>query len=208
MDEVGELKFQIIAGEPAVDFVNTLDNRPVPERLKELLNSYEELIDWATQSGLMNPAQRSRLLQAVARNNRGASAALSHAIVLRECLFRIFTDVAAGRAPSKGDLQTLNGYLGEAMSHLQLKASGKALRLDWEEAEDPPLESVLWPIARSASELLTSGDLKYLRECSDDTCRWMFVDRSKNHSRRWCDMKVCGNRVKVRRFYRRQRRAR
>jgi len=58
------------------------------------------------------------------------------------------------------------------------------------------LEAILWPIAGSAGELLTSDDL--------GTCRWMFVDRSKNRSRRWCDLKVCGNRTKARKLYRRK----
>jgi len=58
------------------------------------------------------------------------------------------------------------------------------------------LEAILWPIAGSAGELLTSDDLGRVRQCGGKTCRWMFVDRSKNRSRRWCDMKVCGNRPK------------
>jgi len=66
------------------------------------------------------------------------------------------------------------------------------------------LEAILWPIAGSAGELLTSDDLGRVRQCGGKTCRWMFVDRSKNRSRRWCDLKVCGNRTKARKLYRRK----
>jgi predicted RNA-binding Zn ribbon-like protein len=208
MNEEPGVTFQIIAGEPSVDFVNTLDNRPVPERRTELLTSYQALTDWAAQAGMINPRWCLRLLRAAETHPREASAVLAQAIQVRECLYRIFASILARRRPAESDLAALNQQLGKAASHLRLKSAGKSFRLDWEEEENPPLESVLWPIARSASDLLISGDLGHLRECGARTCRWMFVDRSKNHSRRWCDMKVCGNRVKVRKFYRRKRQAR
>jgi predicted RNA-binding Zn ribbon-like protein len=63
---------------------------------------------------------------------------------------------------------------------------------------------VLWPVARSASELLTSDDLAYVRGCASETCAWLFLDKTKNHGRRWCEMKTCGNRDKARRYYQRQ----
>jgi predicted RNA-binding Zn ribbon-like protein len=64
---------------------------------------------------------------------------------------------------------------------------------------------MLWPVVRSAAELLTSDELGRVRECAADNCAWLFLDRSKNRSRRWCDMAVCGNRDKVRRFRQRSR---
>ena len=80
-------------------------------------------------------------------------------------------------------------------------ARTNGFRLEW---RDKPvrLEAPLWRVARSATDLLTSPDLQLVRECEDNACRWLFVDRSRNHSRRWCDMKVCGNRIKARTFYR------
>jgi predicted RNA-binding Zn ribbon-like protein len=63
---------------------------------------------------------------------------------------------------------------------------------------------MLWPIASSAADLLTSERLKKVRLCEAKTCTWLFLDESRNHSRRWCDMKVCGNREKARRHYQRE----
>jgi len=55
--------------------------------------------------------------------------------------------------------------------------------------------------------LLTSSQrLNQVRQCRGDNCGWLFVDGSKNHSRRWCDMRDCGNRAKVRRHRLKQRR--
>ena len=200
------MKFQIIAGEPSVDFVNTLDNRPVPERLTELLTSYQALVDWAAQAGTINSRQRHTLLRAAETHPKEAAAVLAQAIQLRECLYRIFGNIVARRRPAVADLAALDHHLGSAASHLRLKSAGKLFRLEWEKGEDPTLGSVLWPVVRSAGDYLISGDLRHLQECHDKACRWLFVDRSKNHSRRWCDMKVCGNRVKVRKFYQRSKR--
>lgn len=197
------MKFQIIADELCLDLINTLDNRPVPERQQELLNSYEDLADWAAQAGAINAPLRVALIRQAKAHPAKARAALRRAIALRETLYRIVAGRLTRRRLADSDRQALNEVLAEALSRLQLRATRKGFRLDW--AEEPgSLEAILWPIAGSAGQLLTSGDLGRVRQCGGKTCRWMFVDRSKNHSRRWCDMKVCGNRTKARRFYRRK----
>jgi len=197
------VKFQIIAGALCLDFINTLDNRPVPARRQELLQSYNDLVEWAMQAGALSPAQRSALRRLADSHPKDAGAVRAKAVELRECLYRMVSAVARNRRASEDDLRTLNTYLGEALSHLELRPARRGFRLAWPE-NSPRLDSVLWPIARSASDLLTGDDLKHIQECGVDTCRWLFVDRSKNHSRRWCNMRVCGNRIKARKFYRRQ----
>jgi predicted RNA-binding Zn ribbon-like protein len=207
LDERGAVEFQIIAGELCLDFINTLDNRPIPERRKELLLTYQDLADWAVQAGALSPLQRTSLLRAAAIHPKGAEQALNKAIALRECLYRIISSVLPNRRAASDDIVAFNGYQGEAFSNLQLKPWRRGgYRLGWK--EDPSrLDSILWLIVRSASDLLTSPDLENVHECDMPSCRWIFVDRSKNHRRRWCDMKVCGNRAKARKFYRRQTRA-
>ena len=199
------MEFQIIAGELCLDFINTLDNRPTPKRRQELLRLFRDFADWALQAKAINPEQHDQLVHAAGMDIQAATNMLALAIQLRECLYRIFSDVMRRRHPSGEDLRTLNFFVSEAFSHVQLRPVKTGFQLDWEEC-GVRLESILWRIARSASDLLTSPDLRYVRECSDSTCRWFFVDRSKNHSRRWCDMKVCGNRMKAKKFYRSRRR--
>jgi len=203
LDVRSDVEFQIIAGELCLDFVNTLDNRPVRERRKELLPTYQDLADWAAQAGAVSPLQRTSLLREAGIHPKAAAQALSEAIALRECLYRIINSVLRNRRAASDDLMAFNGYQGEAFSNLQLKPARSGFRLGWKE-EPSRLDSILWPIVRSASDLLTSPDLENVHECDMPSCRWIFVDRSKNHRRRWCDMKVCGNRAKARKFYRRQ----
>ena len=126
-----------------------------------------------------------------------------HALELRECLFRVVNVATKNRRPAAEDLRVFNRYLGRALSHLELQPEKKGFRLNWPQTE-LPLESVWWPIVRSARDLLTGNELQRVRECEVGTCGWLFVDRSKNHSRRWCDMKICGNRIKARKFYQRR----
>ena len=203
MDEKKSVKFQMFAGELCLDLINTLDNRPVPDRRQELVPTYLDLLDWALQAGGVSPVQHAALRREAESRPREASAVRERAVSLRECLYRMFSAIVRNRRAQGDDLRTLNTYLGEALAHLELHPARGGYGLGWPQ-NAPRLDSVLWPIARSASELLTSDDLKYVRECGDGTCRWLFVDRTKNHSRRWCDMKTCGNRMKARKFYRRQ----
>jgi predicted RNA-binding Zn ribbon-like protein len=197
------VEFQIIAGELCLDFINTLDNRPVPERRTELLPTYHDLVDWAVQARAISPLQLSALLREAGTYPKAAEQMLSKAIALRECLYRIISNALRNRRPAPDDLVSFNAYRGEAVSNLQLKPTRSGYRLGWK--DDPSrLDSILWPIVQSASDLLTSPDLVNVHECDMPSCRWIFVDRSKNHRRRWCDMKVCGNRAKARKFYLRQ----
>jgi predicted RNA-binding Zn ribbon-like protein len=202
---MGGVKFQIIAGDVSLDFINTLDNRPDPGRQEELLNSYRDLADWANQAGVIGATQRASLLRVAEDHPQAARAVLRNAIHLRDCLYRLVTDLLEKRRPAEADLRTFSGYLGEALSYRQLQSVAGGYRLEWIDGH-LRLDSILWSIATSASRLLTSGDSRFIRQCDAEACRWFFIDRSKNHSRRWCDMKVCGNRAKARTFYRQQKR--
>ena len=126
------------------------------------------------------------------------------AIAMREAMYRIFSAVTEGVTPRPADLAILNRMLSTAMARSRLVQSGNGFVWGWDRQADP-LDQMLWPIARSAADLLTSGNLSRVRECSNDTCGWLFVDTSKNHSRRWCSMSDCGNRAKARRHYARVR---
>ena len=109
--------------------------------------------------------------------------------------------IAKGRSPDADDVRALNGALSTAFAHLRVATSTGGFAWEWAEG-DQPLERMLWPVVRSAAELLTSDKLSLVKQCAG--CGWLFVDRSRNHSRRWCDMRYCGNRAKARRFYARQ----
>jgi predicted RNA-binding Zn ribbon-like protein len=125
---------------------------------------------------------------------------------LRETLRTIFSATARNHPIGNEDLAQLNNYLEPALRHRRLSRNGKTLVWGWSNLE-VDANSPLWQIVLDAAELLTSEKLTLVRECDSETCNWLFLDTSKNHSRRWCDMKTCGNRFKARSYYQRLREA-
>ena len=198
-----DIQFQLVGGHPCLDFANTLDNRGSSNEIN-LISSYELLLQFAQQCGAF-PAEDVRNLRNSAEAHRlKASAAGTDAMLLRETIFQVFSAIANQKQPSQAWLRHLNSFVTEAGGHRMVvsKADGFAWR--WDDIGTNP-KAALWPFAWKAAELLASDDLATVRECASPTCSWLFLDKSKSHSRRWCDMKVCGNRLKVRRFYERTR---
>ena len=185
----------------ALEFVNTLGDRPL--RRHERLRTYDDLLRWSAEAGLANARALRRQRQEATRRPRAARAVLARALELRESLYEVFAAGARGDAPAAAHLAVLNAALRRALPHQRLARRGTAMEWGWEGRDD--LEYPLWPIARSAADLLVSSDAPLVQECASDACSWLFVDRSPGGRRRWCDMKVCGNRAKARRFYQRRR---
>ena len=181
-----------------LDFGNTA-NWHASAHPQEELNTYEDILTWAQQKALLAPAQISALRAVAAQNPAAAQAALEQAIALREAIYRIFSAIAAGRPVADADLARLNYWLAEGLGRLQLAPTGKGFAWQWQ-ADSTALLQMLWPVAQSAAELLASTELERVKECADDRgCGWLFLDTSRNGTRRWCSMQSCGNRAKVRR---------
>ncbi len=188
--------FDLSGGKLCLDFVNTVDNRPT-ERARDLLETYADLAAWARQSGILTPREERALLGRARSKPGEASRVLERARDMREALFAIF----ARRAPSA--LEDFRRALPGAYRRPVLR-SGPEYAIVWE--DDPKaLDRILGPVLRSAVELLTSKALDRVRVCGADDCDWLFLDESRSRSRQWCNMSVCGNRAKARRFYRRKR---
>ncbi|MBS1850366.1 MAG: ABATE domain-containing protein [Acidobacteria bacterium] len=196
-------RFEFTGGALCLDFANTIANRPTSRRA-DLVPTYEELLQWAGEAGLLSPEQMVKRRRLEAENPQDAQNAWQRAVRLREAVYEIFAAVARKAPVSGQELEILNENLRAAAAQSVLRESEG--RFVWEfSGIEERVDSMLWPIARSAAELLLSPDVQFVRECAADTCAWLFVDKTKNHRRRWCDMKVCGNRAKARRFYARQR---
>ena len=186
-------------GDVALDFCNSLS----PTDGKDRLFDYARLLEFAQERGVLSSGEARRLRQVAAERPRAADTALQAAVRLRGSLIRLFEAIADGRRPPKVELAVLNAWLPKAMGSLRLSESESCCDWTWAAGEDD-LEKPLHPIVRSAAELLTSAErVARVRSCAADDCRWLFVDTSKNRSRRWCDMANCGNRAKARRHYRR-----
>lgn len=192
----------LVGGRPCLDFSNTTSERRGPAP-RERLHTYRDLLAWSRRLGLVEASGAERLLRH-AQQREGAARALARARELRESIYRIFSSVAAGAAPPDSDLDRLNRVVAEALAHRRVVRRGD--RFAWEWMWDrAPLEGVLWPLAQSAAELLTSEELGRVKECTSQDCNWLFLDVSRNRSRRWCEMRECGNRAKARRHYLRRR---
>jgi predicted RNA-binding Zn ribbon-like protein len=200
--------FQLLAGHPVLDFVNTLDYRFRDAGPIELLAGYGDLVDFVRQSGLAGELQGAGL-QGV-RHTPAAAKALRSARGLREALATWLYISDDGNPERFQAVKTLERCFLDADRHRELarrpapRESNDSLRVAWSwgRFESHPHLPV-WLIAQAAAGLLTSADTDRIHQCKSATCRWLFLDMSRNHSRRWCDMKLCGNRMKARRFQRR-----
>lgn len=203
--EASERVFDLSGGRLCLDFANTKSNR-YGEHPEDLLVSYEDLVAWSRQTGIVGDDEAARLRAEAERRPIDAAAALAQATTLREAIFRVFEAVTGGRPASAEDLAALNAALAGVLAQSRLVPGDSGYRWAWA-GEESALERLIWPVAWSATDLLTSPELSQARECASPTCEWLFMDTSRNRSRRWCDMKTCGNRAKARRHYQRKKEA-
>jgi predicted RNA-binding Zn ribbon-like protein len=204
----GNLPLRFVGGAPSIDLVNTVDwtsRGPDHDRLV----SYPRLIEWSTGAGVLASSETRALARTAVADPSAADAALEQAFGLRWTLQRLFVAVAhEDQAAAAKPLEELNLYLANALAHLRLAAArrrsgvndddGGRFKWEWQEA-DTHLESPLWPVVQSAAELLVSDEVHRIRVCDAPECGWMYVDRSRNGLRRWCQMETCGTREKTRR---------
>jgi len=202
-DEQHAGNLKLIGGHLCLDYANTVDWR-TRDHPHEWLASYTDLVVWGRHVGILGKYEAQRLLEEAARCPALASAVLGRAVALREAIYRVFSAVAGGHTLQATDIAALNGFLPEAMSRLQLVLTADGFAWSWA-GDGSSLERVLWPVVRSAAELLTTSELNRVGICAGDGCGWLFFDTSKNRSRRWCAMEDCGNRAKARRHYRQSR---
>lgn len=208
MADVGELT--LLGGQLSLDFANTLEWRG-SGRERDWLTGYGALVAWALRAGAVD-GREAQELRAYADWAPGSAAeVLVEARALREAVYRVAAAVAAGQMPLAEHLDELNHRLAPLLRETRLSASTgdrpSGLVPTWGGGPDD-LARVLWPVARAAFDLLTGSEAGRLRECAGRDCSWLFLDRSKNGSRRWCAMANCGNAAKARRFRARSQRGR
>ena len=186
-------------GELCLDLANTLRWHASDHPL-ETLTGYADLLSWARDKGALSPGEAGALLELSRADEAASRKVYARAIELREAIYGIVVDQLRHRNSRDEFLKPINRELELAHRHLQLAQAGQSFQWTWSGEQ---LDLPLWQVARSAAELLTSPELlARLGQCADDRgCGWLFIDWSKNHSRRWCDINDCGNRAKQRRHY-------
>ncbi len=188
----------LLGGAACLDFCNTVDAHD-SDQPTEFLCDYRDVIRWSVHAGTLIPDQGERLLKLAQVQPAQADAVFRQAITLRESIHTIFRAVATPAPVPAADLATFNTILSVSLCHAIVEPSASGFIWTWRDVES--LESPLWPVARSAADLLTSPLRERVRQCPG--CGWLFLDQSRNRSRTWCDMRFCGNRAKARRHYER-----
>jgi predicted RNA-binding Zn ribbon-like protein len=191
-----------VGGALCLDFVNTLDWQTLPEP-RERLADYGEFLRWSLYAEALDAPEADRLSVRAAAYPEEADRVLAGARDLRARIYGLFRSRAEGEEPPPEDLAVFDAALGGAFSSLSLCSVEGGFRLEWPSSED--LDLPIRRVIRSAAELLTSERLGRVKVCPGEGCGWLFLDSSRNGSRRWCSMENCGNRAKARRFYRRHR---
>lgn len=201
-----DLPFRYIGGDPALDLINTVDwTRHGPD--DERLTDYDRLTEFAHGAGAVDAATAESLRGLATRHPEEAERVLALAHELRDALQRVVSAKAATpsgeRARELRSLPIVNSLLGEALNNLRLEQDKAGIALRWQGMAES-LEGPLWPLVWSAAQLLSGDEQHRLRVCDGADCGWVYVDRSRNRLRRWCQMETCGNRAKARRRYSRE----
>jgi predicted RNA-binding Zn ribbon-like protein len=191
------------SGNLALDFANTAEFH-ASDHPDELLKTYADLVSWSEATGNLTSQAGKALLTKSRREPRIAEKVLKEALELRELIYRIFSALAGNEIPDEADLSNFNQILAASLNNARVKSIEQGFTWDWQNMGET-LDSMLWPIARESANLLTSPEVKRVGECADDRgCGYLFIDTSRNHSRRWCSMEACGNRAKAQRHYQRK----
>jgi predicted RNA-binding Zn ribbon-like protein len=187
-------ELRIVGGDLALDLANTLEGRGTPETLVD----YPELAAWAALVGAVGDPRR--LTAIAAEQPAAADRALDDARRLRTAVDDVFRPLAEHGAPPPAEaLDELVAFAAEAAAHARLSPHDGSFELAW---GGDDLRRPLWPIAIAAVDLLRTGPLDRLKTCAN--CPWLFIDHSRNRSRRWCTMDECGVHLKMRAYRARQ----
>jgi predicted RNA-binding Zn ribbon-like protein len=216
---VSDHQFELVAGVLCLDFVNTVGDRGGTwQYVRNYLQRYEDVVSWGLQAQVLAEREAAAMRALAFKRYEQSAAALARAVELRETLHTVFAPIAAGRPIRREALAALNALTAPLLAKSQLAIAPDGLACRWQfnanapsapPAMPPPdadaaaaavglFDRVAWSVARSATELLTSADLRHVHQCALETCGWLFLDVSKNKTRRWCAMKMCGNKAKVR----------
>lgn len=181
-----------------INFANTIDWRGREDSI-EYLNSYNELIDWAQRIELINQSTATELRRQAAQSPDKATKSLQRAKEFRETAYRVLYRLSLDEPPESRDVELIDAEMQQMSKHLKLDLKMKKLKLN----DEIDLDIILRLIVKDTVDLLTSDQLNRVKRCQSDECGWLFIDTSKNNSRKWCNMNSCGNRAKARRYYNR-----
>ena len=188
----------LVGGELALDFANTSSGRGWREH-QEHLRSCGDIVDWAARARVLSPDEADGLREATRADPDLGRGLFDAALALREDVYALSSEIAAGRAAPPEHTERLTQTHAHFLARAQLAPVGGNFAWNWS-TKNAPIEAVLGRISLSALTILLQADLTRIKQCPGDKCGWLFLDATKNKSRRWCEMEICGNRAKQKRF--------
>lgn len=197
MQARGVAELRIVGGHAALDLVNTVGSRR-GGTATDYLVTYADLLFWATRQGVLDERDAAALRARAQTDGAGAAAALGRVKRLRECIWRIWTEVQGGDEPTAPDLALLTREVIAAQRARLLAWSGTGCVWRWTEAAG--LDAVTARLALAVAELFAGEQLHRVRECEGRHCGWLFLDTTRNGTRRWCTAEECGSLARVTRF--------
>ncbi|UCG87512.1 MAG: CGNR zinc finger domain-containing protein [Gemmatimonadota bacterium] len=197
--------FKWVGGHLSLDFNNTVDWKGLEPGAGEYLTDYGRLVAWGHEAGVLSERDRDALLRTWGEQPALGRRILEKAWSARTTMHRVFLGTITGTPDLGAELPAINALLYEAPGQLACEASGRSCEWVWSSCEDDAA-CMIWPVVRAASQLLTSPQLADVKTCANGRCGWLFLDTSRKHNRKWCEMGVCGNRAKARRYYDRRKR--
>jgi predicted RNA-binding Zn ribbon-like protein len=211
MDTLTIKNWKFVAGSIPLEFVNTVsgrahenDKNPIDYKIiGDKLGNFYDLVNWGHALGILDNNLTQELNTFASQNGESAAKIFKRASALRETIYRIIISIIKGYKPTAEDIEILSQECISAREHQKLFFDSDIFKWDFDLINGGH-EFIIWCIAITASELLTSNQLHRVKECVGENCGWLFLDTSKNRSRHWCDMKDCGNIAKVHRFRKKQ----
>ncbi len=186
---------------PVMDFLNTVDNRTT-EKEYEWLSTYADAVGWAERVRIIDPPTTERLIEAT--HGDDTEPLYREIIVARETLYGTFAAIIDARTPEAKRWDRFNALVRRSLRRIEIVSDEHGHRWSFPDVSRTPL-GFLQPIVKGAADLIIDGDRRRLKRCANATCGYLFLDTSKNRSRQWCTMQICGNRSKASRYYHRRR---
>ena len=194
--------FLFVGNHPCCDFINTeliLDGRRT-----DLLEVCADLVKWLIRSELISVGEGKEIEAKMGQAER--ERLLSEAKAFRTILREMADQIVARTAVPQSAIETINRLLSQRPGYPQLqRTKGRFGRHFYSTTQGSA--QLLALLAEAAGDLLCTKDLILVKKCRNQGCILYFYDTTKNHTRQWCSMNLCGNRMKVAAHYRRQKKA-
>lgn len=196
------LVFNLSGGPLCLDFANTVDMR-LSAKPEDKLMGYKALVAFGEQAGVFSFSEARNLRRQGRKDRSQASRLFQRAVALRETTFRILSAAATRCEVSEADVDAINAGLQRLNADSAIAPVHGQVAWRWVE-KSSGVSRLVGSIVRSVGEVLISEDIQCLKQCGAENCGWLFIDRSRSHNRRWCEMRTCGSRHKARAYYRRK----